>query len=230
MHYLALLFSPAAVPGSTLGEEYRKFEEWAGDRLAYGAALHPADEAVTVRGGDAAPVITDGPYTEAAEIVNGFWVVEADDLDEALEIARRMPPAKRGGVELWPMVEWQSAPDDGTANRWIALLRNPGGAKAPDTAEWETGAQKHVKFAEAAGDALRGGGALHPAGAATTVRAKDGEMVLSDGPYTETNEIVNGVYVIAASTKDEAAKLAAQIPMPADGVVELRKVVTFAAA
>ena len=49
-----------------------------------------------------APVITDGPYSESKEYLGGFWIIEANDLDEALEWARRGSKACRGRIEVRP--------------------------------------------------------------------------------------------------------------------------------
>lgn len=233
MHYLALLFADtdaSANPGGggPMNDRYRKFQAFAGAAIAWGAALHSPKEAVTVRHTGGEPLITDGPFTEANEVVNGAYVISADDLDSALEVARRIPAAEDCAVELWPMVGWY-AKDSTTANRWVALMRNPGGGVAEGTPEWDAGAAEHGKFGQAVGEAIRGGGALHPASAATTVRSRGGELLLSDGPYAETNEIVNGLYLLAASSQAEAGDLAAQIPVGDDGVVELRRVVVFEA-
>lgn len=234
MHYLALLFADtdaAANPGGggPMNDRYRNFQAFAGDAIAWGAALHSPKEAVTVRHAGGEPLITDGPFTEANEVVNGAYVFTADDLDTALELARRIPAAEDCAVELWPMVGWYTKPGGSTADRWVALMRNPGGGVAEGTPEWDAGAAEHQRFGQAAGSAICGGGALHPASAATTVRSRDGEMLLSDGPYAETNEIVNGLYLLAADGPAEAGELAAQIPVGDDGLVELRRVVVFEA-
>jgi hypothetical protein len=63
-------------------------------------ALTPRDMATSIRG----DVVTDGPFLEAKEVVAGFYVIEAPDLDAALEIARRNPATQEGGgVEVRPV-------------------------------------------------------------------------------------------------------------------------------
>ncbi len=63
----------------------------------------PAD-ATTVRVADGRALVTDGPYAETKESVGGWFVVEADDLDAAIEIAARVPAARLGGgVEIRPV-------------------------------------------------------------------------------------------------------------------------------
>lgn len=66
-----------------------------------GGLEHP-NTATVVNGTQGANVVTDGPYLEAKEHLGGFWVVEAADLDEALEIGRRGSAACGGPVEVRP--------------------------------------------------------------------------------------------------------------------------------
>ena len=66
----------------------------------FAGGLHPVATATVVDGTD--PVITDGPFSESKEQLGGFWVVEAPDLDAALEIAARGSKACRGKVEVRP--------------------------------------------------------------------------------------------------------------------------------
>lgn len=72
----------------------------------------------------------------------------------------------------------------------------------------------------AAGDHITGGAALHEPSTATTVRMRDGEVVITDGPYAEASEVANGFYVLSAADHDEAVKLASMIPASA---VQLRQ-------
>jgi hypothetical protein len=71
-----------------------------------GEALQPAETATTVRVEDGQMLLTDGPFVDAKEHLGGYCLVEADDLDAALEIAARVPAARMGGaVEVRPVVE-----------------------------------------------------------------------------------------------------------------------------
>ena len=68
--------------------------------------LQPAESASTVRVENLQPLITDGPFPDVKEALGGFYLVEADDLDAALEIAARIPAARRGGaIEVRPVVQ-----------------------------------------------------------------------------------------------------------------------------
>ncbi len=70
-----------------------------------------------------------------------------------------------------------------------------------------------------------GGGRLHPTAAATTVRMKNGKMVLTDGPFAETKEQFGGYHVIECKDLDEAISIAGRIPtLPVGGAIEVRPV------
>ncbi len=75
-----------------------------------GEALEPVSTATTVRvrGGDVS--ITDGPFAETKEQLAGFYLIEARDLNEAIRIASRIPPARVGSIEVRPVRELQSEP------------------------------------------------------------------------------------------------------------------------
>ena len=74
-----------------------------GGSLAGGEALAPPTTATSIKGGS---TVTDGPFVATKEAVNGFYVIEARDLDHALEIAKLCPaPAPGGGVEVRPVVD-----------------------------------------------------------------------------------------------------------------------------
>ena len=71
-----------------------------------GEQLQPVETATTVRVQAGETLLTDGPFVEAKEHLGGFYLVEADELDAALEIAARIPSARMGGaVEVRPLVE-----------------------------------------------------------------------------------------------------------------------------
>ena len=83
-------------------------EHDAAGRIAdMGAHLQPVTTATTVRSGDGAPVVVDGPFSEAKEVVGGFTVIDVPDLDAALAMARTWPPLKFPGVsvEVRPVVD-----------------------------------------------------------------------------------------------------------------------------
>jgi len=70
-----------------------------GGKIVEGRALQPTSTATTIRG----DVVTDGPFIETKEAVGGYYLIEARDLDQALDIAK-LCPARFGGVEVRPIM------------------------------------------------------------------------------------------------------------------------------
>jgi hypothetical protein len=71
-----------------------------------GAELQPGSTATTVRVADGRTLTTDGPFAETKEALGGFYLYESDNLDDAIELAARIPAARHGGaIEVRPLVE-----------------------------------------------------------------------------------------------------------------------------
>jgi len=71
-----------------------------------GSQLQPTDTARSVRVKNGETIVTDGPFAETKEALGGFFLFEANDIDAAIDIASRIPAARRGGaVEVRPVVE-----------------------------------------------------------------------------------------------------------------------------
>ena len=235
MHYLVLLYGDetrAAQPGTPEWDAemaaYGAFSELAASAIRGGAALHLTERARTIRHTGGEVTVTDGPFAETAEALGGYFVLEADNLDDVIEMVRHIPATSgpSGASEIRPLVMIESSIKDASDLRdaWLATMHGPETpADVPDTPEWEAGAAAHGAFAEAAGDALLEGGAVQPAATATTVRVRDGEVSVTDGPFSEAIEVVGGFYVLRGSA-DDALELAKQIPVDDGGAVELRPI------
>jgi len=77
----------------------------------YGASpLQPVATATSVQVRDGKRLVTDGPFAETREQLGGYFMIEAKDLDEAIEIAGRIPGARKGTVEVRPVVELPNLP------------------------------------------------------------------------------------------------------------------------
>ena len=109
MKYLCLVYLEkdkwSAVPDgecATCGEEFR-------DRGVLLAAepLHPVETAATVRVRNGKVSVTDGPFAETKEHLAGFYLLEARDLNEAIQMASKIPPAREGSIEVRPVRELQ---------------------------------------------------------------------------------------------------------------------------
>jgi hypothetical protein len=225
MQYLALLISKerdlTPDQGATEMAAYQSFHAKAGSAIRAGDALLPAATSVRITGGPDAPMITDGPFAEAAEVAGGFYVFEAENLDDALALARDIPAAQNGAIEVRPIFHTMDSEWSRSDATWLALLLEPPAAvNTPGTPEWEAEAARHGEFAAAAGDHIVAGAALHEPATATTVRVRDGQALFTDGPFAESAEIATGVYLLSAADRDEAVKLASMIPA---STVEVRQ-------
>jgi hypothetical protein len=74
--------------------------------------LHPTSTATSVRVRDSKRLVTDGPFAETREQLGGYYLVNAQNLDEALSIAERIPAARWGTVEVRPVMEISGLPSD----------------------------------------------------------------------------------------------------------------------
>jgi len=77
--------------------------------LVAAEALEPVQTARTVRVRGGKAMVTDGPFAETKELLAGFYLIEARDFDEALEIAAKIPPAREGSIEVRPVRQLDGA-------------------------------------------------------------------------------------------------------------------------
>jgi hypothetical protein len=112
----------------------------------------------------------------------------------------------------------------------MLIYGDPAGAPEFSSSEGQAMHDRWMTYSQEIQDSgiVRGGSALQPADTATTVRARDGETLLTDGPFAETKEVLGGFYLIDVPDVDAALAWAAKAPNVADGgSVELRPVMTF---
>lgn len=124
MHYFVLLLGPEAAEEpdaatqAAIMAEYQKFYTKAGAAIRAGDALLPSVTGVRITGDGDHPVVTEGPFAEGAEVAGGYFVIEAEDLDEALSLAADIPACRSGAVEVWPMVGWSPPTKTWAATGW----------------------------------------------------------------------------------------------------------------
>jgi hypothetical protein len=114
MRYLLLIYSEE--PTGPVQDEVMRTETAAYDAFTRdirerglfeaGEALHPTTSATTVRVQDGETITTDGPFAETKEALGGFYLINARDLDQAIEIAARIPGATHGSIEVRPIFEY----------------------------------------------------------------------------------------------------------------------------
>ena len=90
-----------------VNQEYMAFTKDIIDRglMKGGEALHPTSTATSVRVRNGDTLTTDGPFAETKDQLGGFYLVDCKDLDEAIEVAARIPDARRGSIEVRPIME-----------------------------------------------------------------------------------------------------------------------------
>jgi len=116
MKYMLLVYLDEQVLSDAEREEcYVESAQLAQDLNANGnyrdaSPLHPVATATSVRVRDGKRLVTDGPFAETREQLGGYYLIEAKDLDEALGIAERIPPARFGTIEVRPVMEIPGLP------------------------------------------------------------------------------------------------------------------------
>ncbi len=201
--------------------------------------LQSVTTAATVRVREGRALITDGPFAETTEQLGGFYVLALANLDEAIAVAARLPPAARGAVEIRPVFALDGLPDERPLSTGVSGERTPFLLLCyDDEAAWQTAGAEALAAAqkEAAGLARRladegrylSASPLYPAATATCVRVRAGHRVITDGPFTETHEVLGGYYLILAEDRDVAVRIAAEHPGARVGAVEVRPVFDLA--
>jgi hypothetical protein len=111
MKYATLIYSKPGSHEALPEDEYKAvFGEYVAltedPHTVASGQLQPVETATTVRVQNGNTLTTDGPYADTKEVLGGYYVFEADNLDEAIELASRIPAARLGGaIEVRPLVE-----------------------------------------------------------------------------------------------------------------------------
>ena len=203
------------------------------------APLQSVTTAATVRVREGRPLITDGPFAETTEQLGGYFLLDLADLDEAIEVAGRLPSVTKGTAEIRPLLALDGLPparsfpvgsEDAKGTPFLLLCHH-------NEAEWQdagpaaqqdamTEATALIRQLSDAGQYLNSS-PLHPAATATCVRVRNGKREITDGPFAETHEVLGGFYVILAESRDEALRIAAQQPGARFGSIEVRPLFDF---
>jgi hypothetical protein len=107
--------------------------------------------------------------------------------------------------------------------QYVALIHeNKNGWESLSDDERQTAMQRYMEFAQR--DEVVGGAELQSTGTATTVRVRNGDQLVTDGPYAEVKEALGGLFILECDSIDDACQLAAAIPASEHGAVEVRPV------
>lgn len=214
-------------------EPYRPEEdnilEWVKEHIANGTAvdgerIEPQENAKTVRVRNGELLVTDGPFTESKEWINGWGVMECDDLDQVIETMAKHPVARFGQVEIrpfWPDADQQHTRsiDDDPANGYIMFVcvdGDPDTDPAPEADIDEWVAKHNASGKRITGHQLAG------IEDATTVKVRGGKTLVTDGPFTESKEWIAGYDLLNCESMDEAIAIAAEHTMARGGRIEVR--------
>jgi len=125
MKYMLLIYAAEQAWTETEREQcYGESTELAHELKSKGqflttSPLQPVSTATSVRVRDGKRLVIDGPFAETKEQLGGFFLVDAKDLDEALEIAVRIPAARKGTVEIRPVVEIRGLPANESSDGFV---------------------------------------------------------------------------------------------------------------
>jgi hypothetical protein len=196
-----------------------------------GRELDLPETAAIVRVRDGETLVADGPFAETKEFVGGFDLLECADLDEAIEVAAKHPSSWfytveirpfMGGVRLGEGAAAFARDDDSAGTPYLLIMWMGGTPAAPfddQAVMGESEAWRHDL--EARGLHVLGN-ALEGTDMATTVRVRDGETLISDGPFIETEEFIAGIDVVSCADRQHAIELAAAHPVARYHAIEVR--------
>jgi len=240
MKYMFLIYSPE----SSWTDEQRQAcmiesmgicdQLAAAGKFITASPLQYVPTATTVRVRNGQPLVTAGPFAETTEQLGGFYILDLENLDEAISVASRLPPAKKGTVEIRPILIFDGLPEDK-----LLLIREHDGSLLPymflcydDEVYWQDAGPEvhHAAIREAVAVthelAARGqfisAAPLHPTSTATSVRIRNGQRHITDGPFAETREVLGGYYLILAKDEEEALSYASRHSGARVGAVEVR--------
>lgn len=200
-----------------------------------GEALQSSRTAKILRSKGGKVIVTDGPYAETKEQIGGLGVIEARDMQHAVELLSKHPGVRFGPFEIRPidgdlMARFESefgaaaAPPEGAKflclgygneNAWDAMSSNEREAMIEKCMAYDTELRKF-------GQSL-GGVALQSACTAKTLRYKSGKVLVTDGPFAETKEQLGGVAINRFKDMNQAIEAWSRHPCLAIGdTLELR--------
>lgn len=236
MKYVAFIGTEGAAVPEALAVMQRELPRWIeemdgrGVRLL-GRELDFPETAATVRVRDGEALVTDGPFAETKEFVAGFDLLECADLDEAIEVAASSPVARfhpfeirpfRDGLRLGAGASAFGRGDDSAGTPYLLTTWMGGTPAAPlDDEAVMRECDAWRQDVEARGLYVLGN-ALGGPDTATTLRVRDGEMQLSDGPFIETEEFIAGIDVVSCADRQQAIQLAAAHPIARYHAIEVR--------
>jgi hypothetical protein len=232
MNYLLMIASDYVPNEEKRATMQREIPKWIDESDArgrkFGYPLDHPDKGVSVQVRDGETIVTDGPFVETKEFVGGFDVIDAADLDEAIELAAKHPMSWYHTIEVRPFFEAGPAlpskidPPAPGRQRYLLLIFVDG-IPEPNGADEQIMSEGMQWAADAAATGNQVcGHPLHGLDTATCVRVRNGETLLTDGPFVETKEFIAGFDILDCESLEEATALAAKHPIARYHHIEVR--------
>jgi hypothetical protein len=193
--------------------------------LKRGAPLAHEAAAATVRVRKGKALVIDGPFAESKEVIGGFWIIDVADRDAALEIARRCPHARDAVVQVHRLLYRGAFDDAESGTPFLLVFRMEPGLTDPDGAK---GRQMRI-FGEGLlpTKTLIETGRLADQEAHARVETKAKKLLVTDGPFAESKEVIGGYGIVRVASRAEALELASRFPHAQWGPVEVREILFF---
>ena len=191
-----------------------------------GRPLQDPATATTVRVRDGGTLITDGPFAESKEWVAGFDLMECADIDEAIEVAAKHPVSWFHSIEIRPLDgdrlgDPPLVQDESQMKFMYMVIGNDQPYSDAEAAVFEAGLPPLIAEHKRRNSWLLGHSLQGPE-TAKMVRVRDGETLVSDGPFAETKEFIAGFDVLSCETREAAIEIAAIHPVAAIRMIEIR--------
>jgi len=217
---------PQAEPYVEAEDNYAQWDRDLESRgvLKHKQRLKPAHEAVTVRVRQGRVLVTDGPFADTKETLAGLAVLECRNRAEAVAYAALHAMARFGVIEVrefWSFGEPPELPkgQGDEPNGYLLLVCNDPTGEPYDPANDNMNAWGSA--IEASGEWTQGD-RLKPAAEAVCVRVRNGELVVTDGPFLETKESIAGYDLLLCPDRETAVAIASRHPMARFGCLEVR--------
>lgn len=231
MQYLLIHLSDEGIAASKPWDESAQasLEAWLEESISekvnlHGSRLRPPSDATTVKVRQGELVVTDGPFAETKEQVAGYDLLECTDMAEAVQWASKHPSVQIGAIEVRPLHDYQppaGLPEPAPGKRRYMMLVCTDPSLDVDELGPIAPVDPWVEATERRG-ARRFGSQLDEPASARTVRVRDGQTFVTDGPFAETKEQIAGFDILDCADLDEALEMAAKHPMARHGILEVR--------
>ena len=229
MRFLSIYSGPERTTGPTEAELELIEEGTKAGTLLAGEGCLPEERGMKVRQKEGSVTVTDGPFSESKEVVGGFAILEVASKEEAVGSAKRFLEAVGSGGqcevrELWPTpaLAGQDREKPAGTTRYLSIYRCAE-RDEPPTPEMIERMNGFMQEFVANGKLLSTEGCL-PSAQGARVRRGGGKVTVTDGPFTESKEIVGGFAILAAESREDILDMTRRfLAVAGDGECEVRE-------